>query len=136
GWIASAVDLVRFASALDDADNSPLLSADSIEQMRASPAGAAGHNEDGAPRAAFYGCGWVVRPVGMHGKANTWHNGWIAGSEALLVRRHDGFNFAVLFNTARDTGASLSSQIDPKLHAAIDAVQDWPPRCQFDRFLG
>lgn len=135
GWIASAVDLVRFAAAFDDADNSPLLSADSIEQLWACPRGAAGHNEDGTPRAAFYGCGWMVRPVSDRGKANTWHTGWIAGSEALLVRRHDGFTWAVLFNTAQDAGASLASQIDPKLHAAVDAVQVWPPHCQFDRFL-
>ena len=136
GWIASAVDLVRFASAFDDPAKSPLLNAKSIEAMWARPAGAAGHEKDDKPKASFYGCGWMVRPVGNAGKVNAWHTGWIAGTEAILVRRSDGLTWAVLFNTANNpAGKSLSGLIDGRLHEAAGAVKRWPVADQFPQLL-
>jgi CubicO group peptidase (beta-lactamase class C family) len=131
GWIASAIDLVKFASAFDDPKKSSLLGEKTIQTMWARPDGAAGKEKDGRPRDAYYGCGWNVRPVGDRGKANAWHTGYIPGTEALLVRRHDGLNWAVLFNT---TGAdkSLSDLIDGKLHAAADQVKKWPDKDLFE----
>ena len=73
-------------------------------------------------RAAFYACGWMVRPVGKGGKANTWHGGSLPGTNTLLVRRHDGLTWAVLFNSrSRKDGA-----IDPALHRAANVVTEWP----------
>ncbi len=134
GWIASAIDIVEFASAFDDPKKAPLLSAASIAAMRARPDGLAGHDKDGKPTDAFYGCGWMVRPVGKTGKSNDWHSGYIPGSEALLVRRWDGLNWAVLFNTADSpAGKSLVGLIDGKIHAAADAVKTWPKGTEPDR---
>jgi N-acyl-D-amino-acid deacylase len=136
GWIASAVDLVKFASAFDDPASSPLLSAKGIEEMWARPAGAAGHEEDGKPKPAYYGCGWSVRPVGSSGKANTWHLGQISGTESILVRRFDGLNWAVLFNTHHTPeGKSLSGLIDGRLHEAADKVTNWPDIDLFGSYL-
>ena len=133
GWIASAVDLVRFASALDRPTKCPILSAASIRAMFARPEGLAGYDEEGKPRAAYYGCGWRVRPVGR--KANHWHTGGLAGTSTLLVRRHDGLNWAVLFNTRRDPdGKTLATLIDPLLHRAANAVKSWPKDDLFDQF--
>jgi N-acyl-D-amino-acid deacylase len=127
GWIASAIDLVRFAAAFDAPAASPLLSAASLAALFARPAGAAGFEANGQPRPVYYGCGWSVRPVGGTGRANTWHTGLIAGSSALLVRRHDGLNWAVLFNTdSGPSGADLAGLIDPLVHGAADAVRAWP----------
>jgi N-acyl-D-amino-acid deacylase len=127
GWIGSAVDLVRFASAFDDPARSSLLKPESIQAMWSRPEGLAGYDADGQPRAAYYACGWNVRPVGDRGRANTWHAGSIAGTSTLLVRRHDGLNWAVLFNTdANPQGQSLSGLIDPLVHRAADAVRNWP----------
>jgi CubicO group peptidase (beta-lactamase class C family) len=135
GWIASAVDLVRFASAFDTRDKCKILGAKSIEQMWARPSGAAGTEPDGTPKAAYYGCGWMVRPIrGMTG-LNTWHAGNIAGSESLLVRRWDGLNWAVLFNTAKTlNGNSLAGLIDSPIHWAADKVKKWPNIDQFEKF--
>lgn len=118
-WIASATDLVKFADALNDYGASPLLTATSIEAMFAPPSG----SED---EAAYYACGWMVRPV--NDSANTWHMGQINGTSTLLVRRHDGLNWAVLFNqdgslSAKGTPASL---IDPLMHDAARRVKAWP----------
>jgi N-acyl-D-amino-acid deacylase len=132
GWIASAIDLVRFAGAFDYGHKSPLLSEDSIKQMWARPEGAPGHESDGKPKAVYYGCGWNVRPVGDTGKANTWHAGLISGTSTLLVRRWDGFNWAILFNTnANPDGKTPANLIDGPMHGAVDAVEKWPERDLF-----
>jgi CubicO group peptidase (beta-lactamase class C family) len=126
GWIASAPDLVRFASAFDNPADCPLLKPETIETMFARPEGAAGYEADGRPKAAYYACGWSVRPVRDRGR-NTWHSGLIAGTSALLVRRHDGLDWAVLFNTqSTPDGRTLSGVIDPLIHRAADAVRSWP----------
>lgn len=136
GWLLSAVELVKFAAAFDDPARCPLLSARSIKEMWARPEGAAGAEADGKPKAAYYGCGWNVRPIGTTGKANLWHGGYIAGSEAWLVRRFDGLNWAVLFNTDHNpSGQFLVGLIDGQLHAAADKVKAWPGSDQFARWL-
>lgn len=138
GWVSSAIDLVRFASAFDYGKKSPLLSADAIKEMWARPDGAAGQNAKGTPSAVYYGCGWEVRPVspsGKTGKANTWHTGLIAGTSTLLVRRFDGLNWAVLFNTdANAKEEQPAGLIDGPMHEAADAVKKWPDTDLFEKF--
>lgn len=136
GWIASAPDLVRFATAFDDPDKSPLLKAESISRMCARPDGAAGTEADGKPKDAYYGCGWMVRNVGNGGGVNLWHTGLIAGTESLLVRRWDGLDWAVLFNTFDDSsGKSLAGLIDGRIHEAAARVSTWPDIDQFPQFI-
>ena len=126
GWLASAADLVRFAAALDNPETCPLLKAESIETMFARPRGAAGRGPDGKPAPAYYGCGWMVRPVGL--KANTWHAGALDGTSTLLVRRYDGLTWAVLFNTRYGNlkDEDLAGKIDPLVHEAVGKVKEWP----------
>lgn len=115
GWIASATSLVKFALAFDLPSFCPILSRQAIRTMFARPHGSTGD--------AWYGCGWIVRKVGMN-VVNTWHNGYISGTSTLLVRRHDGWNWAVLFNSERSkTGKTLSDLIDPLMHVAANEVQ-------------
>ncbi len=125
GWIGSAIDLVRFASAFDDPRRCKILGEQAIEFMFRRPAGALGLDANREPAAHYYACGWNVRPKG--GGANTWHTGAQAGTSTLLVRRYDGFNWAVLFNTvANQDGEDLPGLIDAKIHKAVNAVRDWP----------
>lgn len=127
GWIASAIDLVRFASAFDHPQSSKLLDPHSIMAMWARPEGAAGYQSNGKPKEVYYGCGWSVRPTGDQGGANTWHTGLIAGTSTILVRRVDGLNWAVLFNTDADAKSKiLADLIDPLVHTAAGAVTLWP----------
>jgi N-acyl-D-amino-acid deacylase len=135
GWIASAVDLVRFACAFDDPENCPLLKPESIAHMFARPEGEAGFEADGTPRAAYYGLGWSVRPKG-EGKANHWHGGLLAGTKSLLVRRHDGLNWAVVFNQSRDSSGRSYDEIDPAMHRGANAVEKWPEDDLYDVVLG
>ncbi|MGI9012994.1 MAG: serine hydrolase domain-containing protein, partial [Phycisphaerales bacterium] len=126
GWIATAGDLVKFADAFNDRAHSPLLSKTMIERMFEPPAGHIRHDEQGNVRAAFYGCGWSVRPAGN--SANTWHMGLINGTSTLLVRRHDGLNWAVLFNCDRSATKNevAASMIDSLMHRAAAEVKSWP----------
>ena len=132
GWIASAPDLVRFASAFDVPEQCPILTARGVHTMFARPSGLAGHTRKGAPRDSFYACGWQVRPVS--GGANTWHSGSLDGTNALLVRRHDGLSWAVLFNSREEFKKEEPAvAIDGPLHEAADAVKTWPTHDLFGR---
>lgn len=127
GWIASAIDLVRFASDFDRREHSKLLKPETIETMWAVPPGAPGHDADGKPLPLYYGCGWQVRMVEDGQRINTFHSGLIAGTSTILVRRHDGLNWAVLFNTdSNQGGKTLSGIVDPLVHQAAGAVRSWP----------
>jgi len=127
GWIASAIDLVRFAAALDQPTKSPLLNEASVEKMFSRPAGALGHDAQDKPKDVYYACGWSVRTFPDKETINTWHTGSLDGTSTLLVRRHDGLNWAVLFNSRNGVNNQrLSAMIDSRLHAAANAVQQWP----------
>jgi len=126
GWIASAVDLARFAAALDDPARSPLLKADTLREMYTPPPAPVSRKNDGALQDSWYGCGWMVRPVNREGKANYWHSGSLPGTAALLVRRWDGLSWAVLFNQRSEDKNLPDSAIDAALHRAADAATKWP----------
>jgi N-acyl-D-amino-acid deacylase len=134
GWIASAVDLLRFAVALDDPKRCPILSESSIQTMLAPPPGPVGHGPKGRPKTSYYACGWDVRPAGA-GKYTKWHTGLLAGSSTLLVCRDDGINWAVLFNgDAGKDGKEFAGLIDPLLHKPASEIKDWPEIDLFQRF--
>ena len=68
GWIASAVDLARFAAVLHDPERCPLLKPETIRTMHAPPQPPVSRNQDGSLKGHYYGCGWLVRPVGKEGR--------------------------------------------------------------------
>ncbi|HEY0456725.1 MAG TPA: serine hydrolase domain-containing protein [Verrucomicrobiae bacterium] len=125
-WIASAVDLARFAAALDDAASSPLLRSSSFQTMYARPEPPVARDNEGNPMPTYYACGWNVRPVGRAGKANYWHNGSLPGTSTLLVRRWDGLSWAALFNQRSEDKSLPDSAIDGAMHRAADSVAKWP----------
>jgi len=134
GWISSAPDLVRFASAFDKPDACKVLKPESIKTMFARPEGLAGHDKDGKAKDVFYGCGWQVRTLGREDRVNTWHTGSLDGTSTILVRRVDGLCWAVLFNTRNNAkGETLSGLIDPLVHKAADKVKRWPDRDLFGK---
>ncbi|MEZ6068400.1 MAG: serine hydrolase domain-containing protein [Planctomycetaceae bacterium] len=136
GWVSRAIDLVRFASALGAGQSSPLLSEASMTTMIAPPEGPPPLDESGQRKAVWYGCGWNVRNAGEQGGVNLWHQGALAGTSTILVRRHDGLCWAVLFNRRTGTDAkNLASLIDSSVHLAADAVSEWPSHDLFDTLL-
>jgi N-acyl-D-amino-acid deacylase len=125
-WIASTVDLAKFAAAFDDPDNCPILNRQSIELMYRRPPGLAGHEDDGSKKDVYYSLGWSNRVLG-DGKLNHWHTGSLPGTAAILIRRHDGRNFVALLNCRVSPSANhLGRAIDSLLHKAANEVTDWP----------
>jgi N-acyl-D-amino-acid deacylase len=129
GWIASAIDLVRFADALNDPNHCPFLKPKTWETMFAPPPGEVGHLNGGKPRDRYYACGWDVARFGKAGKFTAYHTGGLDGTSTLLVRRPDGLNWAVLFNTSNAGNKKAPVDlIDPLVHNAADQVKDWPKK--------
>jgi N-acyl-D-amino-acid deacylase len=132
GWLASAVDLARFACAFDDPANCVLLKEDSIARMFAPPSGLSAVSTEPGDN-AYYSCGWLNRPVGNGGKFNSWHTGSLPGTATLLVRRHDGRNFVILFNARSSPDAEhFGRAIDARLNRAINQVDQWPEHDLFE----
>src|SRR5262249_25842708 len=82
GWVGTAVDLVRFASAFRVEAPRPVLKPETFRAMLAPPDGRVGHQSDGRPKASYYACGWVVTD-GPGGRV-FWHNGNLPGVSTLL----------------------------------------------------
>jgi N-acyl-D-amino-acid deacylase len=92
GWLASATDLARFASALEPERPADLLKASSLELMVARPEISIW---EGASN--YYAFGWFVRPEGSG--LNLWHGGSLPGTTAVLYRTASGLTWAALFNS-------------------------------------
>ena len=87
-WLASAVDLARFAAALHDAEKSPLLKPATWRELHAAPPASVARAEDGPLKGTYYCCGWLTRPiVGQPGKANYWHSGSLPGTYTMQIGR-------------------------------------------------
>ena len=127
GWIATATDLVKFASAVDRYNESNILQKRMIAAMIERPKkGHFGNEKENQPDATYYGFGWSVRPT-ENGKTNRWHTGLLSGTSTILVLRNDGLCWSVLFNTnLTNDGKNPSSKIDPLVHKAADAITKWP----------
>lgn len=130
GWLASAIDLARFAAAMD-APAGKGLRAETRQALYAPPPPPVSRAKDGSLAAHYYGCGWGVRPVGREGKANYWHAGSLPGTYSLLVRRSDGLSWAVLFNQRSEDSRKPDAAIDAGLHRAADVVTEWPDQDLF-----
>jgi N-acyl-D-amino-acid deacylase len=129
GWIGSAVDLLRFVTALDGGRIPPLLKPDSIERMLSRGP----HTPPGDP--TFYALGWQIRPR-QHG-ANWWHSGSLPGTSTLLVHTSDGFDWAILLNARpEDVGINeFHAALDELMWKAYAQVKSWPEHDLFDALL-
>ncbi|MCT9932341.1 beta-lactamase family protein [Planotetraspora sp. A-T 1434] len=116
GWLASAVDLVKFSTVFDAAGK--VLNAASIATMFAKPE--IGISDDGS----WYGCGWYVRQVPGH--LNTWHAGGMPGTYTYLARIQNGVTYAALFNRREESGTPDYDVLSPRMNEAIGKVTTWP----------
>lgn len=133
GWLASAIDLVRFASSFDDPATCPILNSASITTMFGLPENIPPGSY--TPGDWYYSCGWAVRDWGG-GNRNTWHDGSLDGTYTLLVRRgSDKTNWCVLFNQRDDASGLSYADIDDLLHNAANAVTIWPDHDLFPEYL-
>ncbi len=128
GWVASAVDLARFATAFESGATSPLFTGETLNTIFAQPPTGM------MPNDCYYGCGWLVRDTGG-GNKYAWHDGRQPGAFSLLVRRGDGINIAALFNQRDDASGLSYYDIDGALFSAAGAVTNWPTHDLFPALL-
>lgn len=134
GWIASVVDLARFARAFDDPAACPILSQEAIASMHRRPPPDAGADAKAEQPAVYYSLGWNNRHV-RDDLYNRWHVGSLPGTTAILIRRHDGKNFIALINTRLSPiTKDLAGIVDRSLHAAAAEVEAWPTTDLFSGF--
>ncbi|SDG22829.1 CubicO group peptidase, beta-lactamase class C family [Sinosporangium album] len=116
GWLASAVDVVKFDMIFDKAG--PVLNGTSINRLLAVPE--TGTTSSGS----WYGGGWWVRKSGSG--FNTWHSGSIPGTFSFAGRTSAGVSYCAIFNRREEEGTPDFDVIDPLLYDAAAAVTTWP----------
>lgn len=127
GWLASTIDLLRFATAVDRLPSRPdVLGAATIDLMTARPPPPLW---EGSP--FYYGLGWLVRPA----EGNWWHDGSLPGTASILVRTGTGLSWAAVFN-ARDMqpNSTFQAEIDGAMWQAVRGVTEWPAHDLFSSF--
>ena len=128
GWLASAIDLVKFASTLDRESPRRLLKPETLKAMLAPPTEQPEKDEAGRPRPTYYALGWNVRTFPNTQKVTYWHTGSLPGTATILIRRFDGLDIAVLFNSRVSPGVDhLTRALERPLHETLDAIKSWPP---------
>lgn len=137
GWIGSAVDLARFATALDPFSSYKALSSRAREVMFRRPPGPSGFERDGRPKDIYYAYGLSVKPMIEDVTGNAWHFGQLPGCSSALLRRYDNVNAAILINKRDDSlgiGAFAAYFVNERLHRLIDKVSEWPRGNLFPKF--
>jgi N-acyl-D-amino-acid deacylase len=128
GWIASAADLVRFATAVDGQRGPALLTPETIRAMITTPrppTEAPGTGYPGITAEVTAGLGWDVIP--MAGDVGWSRAGALIGSTAAWVnRRPDGVAIAFAFNSLPPDYNAFLNEAITALGQAVGAVGTWP----------
>ena len=131
GWIASAVDLMRYVRALEGSGGQPKLLSD---EMLATMTEYQGLPGNGQSPDHYYALGWNVDSPGT--AQEEWsHSGALENCNAsLLTRRADGISYAVLFNTLPYNFQSFFEELAPAMRAAVGSVSKWPDKDLFPKY--
>lgn len=132
GWIASAIDLVRFLLSVEGNGNrAGLLKPETIALMTERPSPPLWVNTP-----IYYGMGWNFRPV--KGGLIWYHSGALAGSSmAMVVKSPNGFSWAVLFNSIPPSISEIEPffmELDQTIWKAMHQVTQWPDLDLFPRY--
>lgn len=118
GWIASAVDLLRFVTAIDGRRPPAFLKPETVNLM-ISPYWPG--------PTSYYAMGWGVQIVGT---GATWdHTGALDGTRTFLLRRYDGLAWAVLFNLRTEIFGLYR-----ELERLAAGVPEWPAHDLFGQY--
>ncbi len=128
GWIGSAIDLMRFVTAVDGSRTTDFGEPEAVALAVSRPAPPLWV---GTP--TYYGMGWNVRPTGRD--AIWWHSGSLEGTVTILVRTREGLAWAALFNSRPTGSGKFLGTLVAALSEAANQVDDWPTHDLFERYL-
>jgi N-acyl-D-amino-acid deacylase len=124
GWRVSAVDMVRFLTALDGSRTGPLLKPATFQQMLAPPPPPLKPR----PNGSYNGLGWPAVIV----SGNTFsyaHEGQFPGARTFMKRSAKGLNWALLFNVSMDldpVDVSVISETVQELRRHVEDLHEYP----------
>jgi N-acyl-D-amino-acid deacylase len=128
GWIATAADLVRFATAVDGQRGPALLTPQTVQTMITTPRPPTGAPSIGIPGVTgevTAGLGWDVIP--MAGNVEWSRVGALLGSSAAwLARRPDGVAIAFAVNSLPPEYNDFLNEAITALGREVDAIRTWP----------
>jgi N-acyl-D-amino-acid deacylase len=125
GWVASSIEYARFCLAFSDGGDGKtrLFRSSTLKKVIERPS----YLSIDERVEVYYGLGWFVRPNGLAGKPNLWHNGSLPGTYAFAAILGDGKGWVALFNGRSVDEKNLpNSAIDPALHRAAVKVGRLP----------
>lgn len=128
GWIGSSVDLVHFVDSFQDPNFGPVINDKGAEILFAAPPEGSEvgrfHRSDGST--SWYGSGWFVDKADQfHPGVTIWHDGIMWGTQAILVRRSNGYSWSLLLNG--DTDGDIDGLMEGLYHKVDGLSVDlWP----------
>ena len=127
GWIGSAIDLMRFVTAVDGSRTTGFGQPEAVALAVIRPDPPLWQGTD-----YFYGMGWNVQPIG--GDAVWWHSGSLEGTATILVRTHDGLAWAALFNSQPRASDRFLSDLVKAISRAANQITEWPAHDLFQQY--
>jgi N-acyl-D-amino-acid deacylase len=128
GWIASAADLVRFATAVDGQRGPALLTPETVQVMVTTPrppTGVPGTGYPGVTAEVTTGLGWDMIPE-AGGVAWSRAGALIGSTAAWMNRRPDGVTIAFTVNTLPPEYNDFLNDAITALGQAVDEIRTWP----------
>jgi N-acyl-D-amino-acid deacylase len=125
GWIATAEDQIRFATAVDGQRGRPILEPETVDRMLHTPVPAETGAEGAGNARSVSGLCWTVL---QHDGGVSWaHAGALAATcAAWIVRRPDGTAISFLFNSLPTDFPAFFGEITSALERAADGISTWP----------
>jgi N-acyl-D-amino-acid deacylase len=124
GWIASAVDMVRFLTNLDGSRGQPVLAEKTRQLMLKPPPAPIPPRPDGT----YFGLGWDSVLVKDRAVAY-FKNGSNPGMRTFLKRRNPGVNWALLYNASMEfdpVDMNLLASTIQEVHALVERFEKYP----------
>ena len=116
GWVASAIDLVRFVLRVDGFPDPPDLLDSATLQTMTTP----GTVNSGVA------LGWQVNKLN-----NWWHMGAMSGTSSMIARTSGGYCWAIVANAWNKADSKYMASVDSLMWDGIASVAAWPPGVSF-----
>lgn len=135
GWVASAIDLTRFMTAIDGTRGN-FLNSSTIAEFTGKPNLViydTNPSWNGSPRSdGWYGLGIFMQPD-VQGQT-WWHWGNMPGTDSIMLRNGRGYAWAAVVNTEPKDIVNFMNELDQLLWNAFNTGVQGPPTDLYPQF--
>jgi N-acyl-D-amino-acid deacylase len=132
GWSTTAVDMVRFLTAVDGSRGKPLLKEATFKQMLAPPPAPLKPRANGT----YNGLGWPTVTMTAKGFGYL-HDGSYHGMRTFMKRSPQGVNWVLLFNVSMEPDpidAQITAKAVQEIRQQVESLQKYPDIDLFPQF--